>query len=148
MPGSSLGGHGSLPPNATAAPGTVSAGVSPVILLPVSHCPFTAHSIPFAAPSLFQPRLFTAHSLQVSFIIRYPFLFISVSCLCPFNRPSLSLQSAFDGALDEIAIYSAALSNGTIWAHFMTATVSHSPYTFEPVTAPGPPPAPAAGELF
>ena len=57
------------------------------------------------------------------------------------------LPDAFDGDLDEIAVYSAALSNGSIWAHFQTATTQHAPYTFAPVVAPAPPPHPASGSL-
>ena len=57
------------------------------------------------------------------------------------------LPSAFDGDLDEVAVYGAALSNGTIWAHFQSATRQHSPYPFAAVSAPAPPPLPAEGAL-
>ena len=80
---------GSLPPNASAAPGQVPAGAGAVTLLP----------------------------------------------------------SAFDGDLDEIAVYTAALSNSTIWAHFQGAVQQHTKYSFSPSTAPVPPPAPAGGAL-
>jgi hypothetical protein len=57
------------------------------------------------------------------------------------------LPTAFDGALDEIAIYASALSNATIWSHFHSTTVKHRQYSFTPATAPAPPPVPAGGQL-
>ena len=55
------------------------------------------------------------------------------------------LPSAFDGAIDEVAVFEAALSNGSIYAHFKTAVAEHKPYTFEPVATPAPPPLTANG---
>ena len=55
------------------------------------------------------------------------------------------LPTAFDGAIDEIAVYDVALSNGSIYQHFHTAISAHKPYTFEPVTSPAPTPLPANG---
>ena len=55
------------------------------------------------------------------------------------------LPSAFDGAIDEVAVFEAALSNGSIYAHFKTAVADHKPYTFEPITTPAPPPLAANG---
>jgi hypothetical protein len=55
------------------------------------------------------------------------------------------LPVAFDGAVDEIAVYTKALTNGTIYGHYKTAVKSHQPYTFDAVHAPAPPPGPAAG---
>ena len=55
------------------------------------------------------------------------------------------LPTAFDGAIDEIAVYDVALSNGSIYEHFHTAVLAHKPYTFEPVTTPAPAPLAANG---
>jgi hypothetical protein len=55
------------------------------------------------------------------------------------------LPTAFDGAVDEVAVYSSALANGTIHKHFETAVHSHKMYPFDAVHTPAPPPSPADG---
>lgn len=57
------------------------------------------------------------------------------------------LPTAFDGDLDEIAVYPAALSNGSIYAHYQSAIQQHTKYSFVPVTTPAPAPSPAGGAL-
>lgn len=61
--------------------------------------------------------------------------------------PVMLLSSAFDGAIDEIAVYTTALNNDTVFQHYHATIGSHQPYPPKNVPAPkAPPPAPATGE--
>ena len=58
----------------------------------------------------------------------------------------LVLPTAFDGAVDEIAVYEQALPDAVIYAHYQSA-IAHQPYSFESPTAPAPAPDSIHGNL-
>jgi hypothetical protein len=58
------------------------------------------------------------------------------------------LPSAFDGDIDEVAVYSVPISNASIWAHFQNSVVQHAPYTFTAHSVAPPPPAYAGGQYL
>ena len=52
----------------------------------------------------------------------------------------LVLPTAFDGAVDEIAVYEQALPDDVIYAHYQSAIEHKRPYSFESPAAPAPAP--------
>ena len=58
------------------------------------------------------------------------------------------LPTAFDGAIDEVAVWAEALTNSTIYTHYHTAVVEHKPYPLSPSTAPVPPPPPSPANPY